>query len=115
MDKREHRRVEMQGLSGDISDGIGFFPGIISDISRYGMRITDLPKRVNSNARRMTVVVSGHGRNFKMLVHPKWTEETGLRKMVGFEIVNTPWEWTDFVMKNEPKPADENVWDVINI
>ncbi len=114
MESRAYQRMEIQGLDADISDGIGFFPGVISDVSRFGIRMADLPKRISSDKRRMTIVISGHGKNFKMLVRPKWSSDTGLRKMMGFEILNTPWEWTDFVMKLEPT-ADLDVWDVINL
>ena len=111
---RKYHRIEVDGFSADISDGVGFFPGVISDISRFGMLMSDLPKRINESTKRMTIVVSGHGKNFKMLVRPKWTESGGLRKKVGFEIINTPWEWTEFVMQMEPE-IDDEVWDVINL
>lgn len=112
MDCRVYQRVEVEGFNGDVSDGVGFFPGVVSDVSRFGMRISDLPQRLNDRARRMTVVVNGHGRNFKMLVKPRWSDENGMRKVIGFEIINTPWEWTDFVMRFEPKVNDD-IWGVI--
>jgi hypothetical protein len=114
MGNRVYRRVEVQGFNADISDGKGFFPGVISNVSRFGIRMSDLPKRVDEKANRMTVVVSGRGKNFKMLVRPKWAELEGSRKIVGFEIINTPFEWTDFVMNLEPK-EDRDVWDTINL
>ncbi len=115
MENRQFQRVDINNLNADISDGIGFFPGTISDISRSGMCMTDLPKRLNDKTNKMTVVVNGQGKNFKMLVRPKWSAETGLRKMVGFEIINTPWQWADFVKKFETPPDEEDVWDVINL
>lgn len=114
MDNRKHQRVEVDGLGADISDGVGFFPGMISDISRCGMRMTDLPNRLNDKTKKMTVVVSGHGKNFKMFIRPKWSVKTGLRKMIGFEVVGNPWAWTDFVMQFESEPEDD-VWEVINL
>lgn len=114
MENREYHRMEVLGLSADISDGVGFFPGLVNDVSRFGMRMVDLPKRIDEKAKKMTVVISGLGRNFKMLVRPRWSEQVGLRKMVGFEIVNSPWEWTEFVMKYEPK-KEQDVWDVVDI
>ena len=112
MGKRVYQRVEVHGFHGDISDGMGFFPGQVSDISRFGLRMTDLPKRVNEKANRMTVVINGEGKNFKMLLKPKWSQASGMRKTVGFEIMNTPYEWTDFVLRREPKD-DKDAWDVI--
>ena len=112
--QRKYQRMDVDGFNADISDGVGFFPGVISDVSRFGLLMRDLPKRVNDSTRKMTVVVSGNGKNFKMLVRPKWSQQTGLRKMMGFEILNTPWEWTEFVMKIEPQ-VDDDIWDVINL
>lgn len=114
MGHRAYQRIEIEGLNADISDGKFFFPGIISDISRFGMRLNDLPRRIDEKAKRMTAVVSGHGKNFKMIIKPRWAEKVGLRKMVGFEIINTPYEWTDFVMKLEPADNDD-VFNSINI
>lgn len=114
MGNRVYQRIDIQGLNGDISDGAGFFPGSVTDISRFGMCMSDLPQRVNEQTKRMTVVISGHGKNFKMVVRPRWSEKTGMRKMVGFEILNTPWEWTDFVMNLEPR-EERQIWDVVNL
>lgn len=107
MDNRVYNRIEIDGFNADISDGKGFFPGVIHDISRFGLRMTDLPKRMDDKKQRMTAIISGHGRNFKMVVKPRWAESFGLRKIVGFEIINTPYEWTDFVMKLEPRKVDD--------
>ncbi len=114
MGNRVYLRMDVQGLKGDISDGAGFFPGVITDVSRFGMCMAELPTRVNVKTKRMTLVVSGLGKNFKMIVRPRWSENMGRRKMVGFEILNTPWEWTDFVMNLEPR-EEQNIWDVINL
>lgn len=112
MEHREHERVEIDGLNADISDGIGFYPGTISDISRFGICLTDLPKRIDDKTKKMTVVISGYGSNFKLLVRPKWSVGDGMRKVVGFEIINTPWAWTGFAKRFEPEP-DTDVWDVV--
>ena len=114
MDCRVYQRIEVDGFISDVSDGAGFFPGVISDVSRFGICISDLPRRLNDKVKRMTVVVNGHGKNFKMLVKPRWAEQAGLRKMVGCEIVNTPWEWTDFVMRFESDNNDD-VWGVVTL
>jgi len=113
-EQRRYERVGIQGLEADVSDGVGCFPGVITDISRFGMLMTDLPKRVDGSVKRMTVVVSGHGKNFKMLVRPQWSKDTGLRQQMGFQILSTPWEWTSFVMKLEPK-NETDVWGVVNL
>ena len=113
MGNRAYERMEIDGFNVDISDGKGFFPGVLYDISRFGLRMTDLPKRMDEKKQRMTAVISGRGKNFKMIVRPRWVERVGLRKMVGFEIINTPSEWTDFVMRLEPQSGGD-YWEVIH-
>ncbi len=110
MEKRRFQRVSVMGLQADLSDGVGFFSGEIIDISRIGMHLTDLPKNLNEEAQRMTVVISGKGNNFKMLVRPCWATQDGIRKSVGFEIINIPYEWTEFVMGVEPM-VERDVWE----
>ncbi|MFN2353969.1 MAG: hypothetical protein ABR512_05535 [Desulfopila sp.] len=101
MEKRMYQRVRTDGFRVDISDGKGFFPGVISDISRFGLGMMDLPKRINETVSRMTVVVTGQEKTFKMAVKPKWSDQMGLRKIIGCEIINAPYTWTDFVLKIE--------------
>lgn len=111
---RRYQRIEVEGLSADVSDGVGFFSGVISDVSRYGIGLDDLPKRIDDSVGKMTLVITGHGRNFKMLVKPKWAEREGIRKKIGFEIISTPLAWTNFVMKFEPE-VDSDALDVVNL
>jgi sRNA-binding regulator protein Hfq len=47
-------------------EGVGFFQGVISEVSRFSICLTDLAKKLNWKAKIMTVVVSGQGKNFKM-------------------------------------------------
>ncbi len=90
--------MAMKGLSVDVSDGSGFFQGFVTDISRMGLSMADLPKRLHGDAKIMTVVVSGQDCNFKMSVRPRWYTHGGVRKAVGAEILSAPWGWTEFVM-----------------
>jgi len=64
--QRNHPQLEIKNLSVDASDGVGFFQGVISDVSRFGVCLTDLPKKLNGKAKIMTVVVNGQGKNSKM-------------------------------------------------
>ena len=104
----------MEDLTVDVSDGVGFFPGVVSDISRFGIKIKDLPKRINAEAQRLTIVVSGRSGHFKMKVRPRWAKGTGHIKIIGAEISNVPWGWTEFVMGLEPIFQDE-VWGSLRL
>ena len=100
--------MTVDNLCADVSDGRGFFSGMVTDLSRFGLCMTDLPVKLDNTCQRFSIVISGHGRNFKMLVQPRWVKTATGRKCVGAEIMDAPWAWTEFVMEFEP-PADD-VW-----
>ena len=114
MEKRKHLRIGMDNLSVDVNDGVGLFQGTVSDISRFGVRLSDLPKRLNGSVKKMTIVVSGKKHHFKMMVKPRWYSDDSGRKTVGAEILHTSWEWTEFVMRYEPVIVPD-VWDEIRL
>ena len=116
MEKRRHPRTATENITVDVSDGHRFFSGIVSDVSRYGFRMTDLPKNLDSDVRKMTVIVSGRGKRFKMMVTPKWSTRDNLTKSVGAEILNVTWDWTEFAIDFEPVThKDVDVWAGVRI
>jgi hypothetical protein len=102
MEKRRYQRIAIENLSVDVADGVGFFQGMVSDISRSGICMTDLSERLNGDVKKMTVVVSGKGANFRMNVRPRWYTHGGVRKIVGVEMINAPVGWAEFVIGVEP-------------
>jgi len=114
MEKRYHPRVSIENLSADAADGVGFFSGTVTDVSRFGVCLSDFPKKIKGEANKLTIIVSGHGKRFKMNVRPRWSSVYGVCKAIGAEILNPPWGWTEFIMQFEPKVADE-VWATVNI
>jgi hypothetical protein len=50
MDKREHPRMVMKGMAADISDGKGFFSGMVHDISRFGLSLYDVPRKIDAQS-----------------------------------------------------------------
>jgi hypothetical protein len=116
MEKRRYPRIATKNLSVDVSDGHRFFSGIVTDVSRLGFCITDLPKNLNADVKKITVVISGRGKHFKMTVKPKWSTKDNLTKSVGAEILDVPWDWTKFAMDYEPLPhMDTDVWAGVRI
>lgn len=114
MDQRHHPRVTIPQFSVDASDGMGFFQGTISDVSRSGFCMTDLPNKINTKVRNLTVIVSGHKKNFKMIVRPKWAAKESFNKSVGVEIDNPPIAWTNLVMRHEPQ-IESDAWGTVRI
>ena len=107
MENRKCPRVAMKNITVEVSDGVGVFSGNVPNLSRSGLYITDLPKKVNEAAKIMTVVVSGHRQFFKMNVKPKWSTTDNLTKCIGVQIVNISVDWTKFIMRIEPVFPDD--------
>ena len=107
--------MKVNNLVADLSDGFGFFSGTVSDISRYGMHLDDVPKKINSQTKKLTLIVSANGKNFKILAIPKWVSENNQSKSMGIEILNAPSGWTDFVKKHEPKEVYDDVWAAVAV
>lgn len=97
--------MTINGLSADVSSGKGFYSGKVTDLSRFGLRLTDLRLKCDTN-QRLSIVVSGQGKNFKILARPCWTKTDRTRKSVGVEIMNASWGWTEFVISLETASAD---------
>lgn len=81
--------------------------GAVYDISRFGLCMTDMPIKLQSDVGKMTVIVAGKGGRFRLNVKPKWSTGDSRKKSVGAEILDAPWVWTEFVMKFEPAAGDE--------
>ena len=101
MEKRKNLRIPMKNLWVDIADGFGFSQGVVSDVSRFGICMTGMPKRLNEDAERMTVVVSGNVGRFTMNVRTKWYTHGDARRFVGVEILDVPKDWIELVMNFE--------------
>lgn len=109
MDKRKHPRMNISHIEADISDGKGFFTGMVTDISRFGLSITDVPKKLDRTADIYSVILDGPGTHFKLLARPVWENDDGTSKTIGAQIENSPWTWTEYVMRHEPE-REEDVW-----
>jgi hypothetical protein len=113
-ERREHSRMTTNNLTIDVTDGIGAYKGRISDISRTGICMVDLPKKLNVRTQKLIAVISSRNQHFKMGMRPKWFTEGDGSKSVGTEILNPPWEWMDFVIRFEPT-ITKDVWDEIRL
>ena len=92
----------MGNLPIDVADGSGFFQGVVSDISRSGLCMTDLSERLDGDVEKLTVVVSGKEASFRMNVRPRWYTYGGVTKTIGVEVINAPLGWMEFVLDVEP-------------
>lgn len=108
MNQRKHPRIIITHIEADISDGRGFYTGTVQDISRFGLSISNIPKRLDTSADIYSVILDGPGTHFKLLARPIWEQEDGMSKTIGAQIENSPWTWTEYVMHHEPLPDDDS-------
>lgn len=113
MDKRRHPRMAVDKLMVDLSDGRGFFAGTVSDLSRFGLMVDNVPNKLDEKAPQFSVIVSGRGKSFKMKTRPRWSVRQSISKRIGMEIIHAPWGWTEFVMQFEPK--NDDIWGEIDL
>lgn len=107
MEQRKYSRI-MDNVEVYISDKAGFCTGTLKDFSRFGLCITDLPRKVHTRNGFFEVIFTCSGFKFRLQVEEKWNETEGLTNIVGALINNAAWDWTEMVMQHEA--ADEDVW-----
>ena len=112
MENRKHPRMEASNIEADVSDGKGFFTGVVQNISRFGLAITDIPKWLDKTADIYSVILDGPGTHFKLLVRPIWEGYDETTKTIGAQIENSPWTWTEFVMHQESEISDFSSQDI---
>ncbi len=106
MNNRRHQRVEVQNLVANLSDGVDSFSGTVSNISRFGMLVNNIPQILTSQEKKLSIIVFVKSRNFKMQVEPKWVSGNKSEIKMGLTILVPPLDWTLFVMICEPAGED---------
>ncbi len=97
MEKRKHPRIVVTDMSIDVSDGIGCWTGTVSDVSRNGLRVSELSSVLGKKIGTYTVVASKGGTHFKFRVKPRWEVVRAQNKTMGLEIAETPGKWAEYV------------------
>jgi len=103
MEQRQYFRTKISGTEVYISDGAGFCLGTLKDFSRFGLCITDIPRKIHTENGYFTAAMSNENLSFKLKVEEKWMAKDGLSTVVGAAIENVPWDWTEMAMQHEPK------------
>ncbi|MBU0728741.1 MAG: PilZ domain-containing protein [Proteobacteria bacterium] len=106
MDYRENR-IQV-AMSSTVSDGNFFYEGMVANVSRSGLRISDLPKRFDPHAKKCTTVITGKGESYKLVLEPCWSKDDGLYQEVGFRIISSPLDWALFM--DEIDSDDADIW-----
>ena len=101
MEHRKYPRLNAAEMDISISDRIGFSNGIVKDVSRFGVCITDIPRRLQPENDCITVVINNRDKRFKLQLKPQWEKQEGLTIATGTAIDEAPWEWVELIMRME--------------
>jgi hypothetical protein len=103
--KRKHRRARFSGFVGDLADGNLVVGGIIEDISLGGFKISDIANSVVAKKHAYTAILTGGGKHYRLLVKPCWRHQGAGKDNadIGFKILDAPWEWVEFAMREIPE------------
>lgn len=97
--RRLTNRHHTLGLMSNVFDGRSAVLGVVEDISRKGLRVSNIPASFEDTVETCYTVVNGPQKDFYLVLHPRWSFSTnrGMYKMMGFEIQDPPVEWDEFL------------------
>jgi hypothetical protein len=106
MKQRQYFRAQLNNTEVYISDRAGFSKGILKDFSRFGLCITDIPRKIHTKDGSFTAVVFSDTLNFTLKVEERWRAKDGLSIEIGAVIEDVPWDWTEMAIRHEPPSHD---------
>ena len=89
-------RIEFY-MEADISDGNLVCQGAVSNLSRKGLMISNIPKPFDFYSPKWIAIVNGAGKNFKLLMKPRWSTANGKWKDIGCQIISPSLNWIKFI------------------
>lgn len=96
-DNRAHPRHQYDGIFAHVSDGVHCCRVSVNNISKLGINFAYPSDKLDRNADKLGVLLTGSGQTFPMQVRPKWKELQGTEQNIGATIVNAPPElWDEF-------------------
>lgn len=100
MVKRENRVPVYMTVT--LGAGNFMFEGIVTNISRNGFGVEDVPLRFNAEEKKVSALINCRQGVFKMNVKPTWVKLVGMQQTVGFEILGYGSEWTKLLNILDP-------------
>lgn len=101
MKRNRENRVDV-ALTTTIGVGNFMFEGMVTNVSRNGFMVTDLPIRFDPNAKNISTIIATPRGNFKLEVRPTWVRASNYSKDVGFEILSYGSRWMQLLDELDP-------------
>ncbi len=97
MGRRKFSRVKTEGLMVDIESQTDSAVGTVADISDVGIGLENIPHKIQSKEPKLSIMVSGHGEQFRMHIKPKWSVLDGWSTSLGASITTPTQKWMEYV------------------
>ncbi len=91
-----------------IADGSLLFEGVVTNISKNGIKVVDIPAKFKLTSQEYRSVISAKGRNYRLAITPVWIDKKGLNLEVGFKIVAPTLDWN--LLLRELDPPERDIW-----
>ena len=95
---RRYQRQDVLNYSGDIADDKIVVGGAVDNISVNGFKISGVPSSFSGDKQSYSVVVTGPGKNLKLMAKPCWAKKSTGTVDIGFKVIDATWEWYEFVL-----------------
>ncbi len=105
MEQRKFLRLDGMGMKIDISDQVGFNTGIVKDVSRFGVCVAGMPRKLYPKNHLVTAIVTNKDKSFRLQIRPQWEAQEGLSVTTGAIIDDVPREWLTMLMQMEARHA----------
>lgn len=93
---RECPRRRFEGVIAHVSDGEHCSRVAVKNISRRGICFTCPPDRLNRDADKLAVLLTGSGTNFQLQVRPQWKKQEGAEQSIGAMVLDSLGSWSEF-------------------
>jgi hypothetical protein len=110
MEQRAYNRFNTVDMKIDISDKVGSITGNVKDVSRYGVCVTNMPRKLFTHKNGVTAIISMREKRFRLQLIPQWEKQSGLSMVTGAIIDDAPSDWTKMVMLLERE--EEELWSL---
>ncbi len=98
IDQRIEPRVLTQDIPVKVADEHGVYNGIISNISKAGVCLKNLPDSLSASTKRLSVIVKDKTEDYCFFLAPSWDKQHQTAgRQIGGEISQPPKNWLEFV------------------
>lgn len=101
-EKRLYPRISsLDNTVAEIFMGDTTCTGLICNISKFGIKLKDIPEKFSDKFDKLTIVFRKYGVDHNLTIEPKWVSKTDSGQQMGAKIAAVPSGWGDFISHSE--------------